>query len=91
MVPVLSNTTSVISLAFSIGLGDRIIKPHLAPLPAATISAIGVASPNAHGQAMINTAIAVAIDLANSAVVKYQVKKVAIDKTSTIGTKKAET
>ena len=36
--------------------------PLFAALPDATRSAIGVASPSAHGQAITNTATAVAID-----------------------------
>ena len=60
--PVLSKTTSVIPTAFSIDFGDRIIMPLFAAFPDATRSAIGVANPRAHGQAITNTATAVAID-----------------------------
>ena len=63
------------------------MKPNLAPLPAATIKAIGVAKPSAHGQAIIKTAIAVAIDLDNSVPVKYQERNVPIERSNTVGTK----
>ena len=39
-------------------LGPRIRMPSWAPRPVPTISAVGVASPSAHGQAMISTATA---------------------------------
>jgi hypothetical protein len=63
IVPVLSKTASVIPTAFSIDLGDLIIIPFLAALPDATIKAMGVARPRAHGHAITSTETAVATDL----------------------------
>ena len=57
-VPVLS-TTSVSTLrSVSIASAFRNSTPIVAPLPVATMIDIGVASPSAHGQAMISTATA---------------------------------
>ncbi len=54
-VPVLSNTMSVILFASSSACASLIRIPCLAPLPMPTIRAVGVASPSAHGQAIIRT------------------------------------
>ncbi|CAB4902955.1 unannotated protein [freshwater metagenome] len=63
--PVLSKTTSVIPTTFSIDFGDLITIPNFAAFPDATNSAIGVANPNAHGQAITKTETAVAIACAS--------------------------
>jgi len=55
IVPVLSTTTASIFLAFSKVSAFLINIPDSAPLPIPTISAVGVARPKAHGQAIINT------------------------------------
>ena len=55
-VPVLSSTTVSTRRALSSTCGPRIRTPSCAPRPVPTSSAVGVASPSAHGQAMISTA-----------------------------------
>ena len=62
MVPVLSNTIVSILWAVSSASAERIKMPCSAPLPVATMIDNGVASPRAHGQAMINTATAATSD-----------------------------
>ena len=57
-VPVLSNTTVSMPWADSSTSAPRISTPSSAPRPVPTISAVGVASPSAHGQAMMSTATA---------------------------------
>ena len=59
-VPVLSSTTVSMRRADSSTSGPRIRMPSCAPRPVPTSSAIGVARPSAHGQAMISTATAFA-------------------------------
>ena len=54
-VPVLSSTTISIFLLNSKLKASLIRMPSSAPLPIPTIIAVGVASPNAHGQAITNT------------------------------------
>ena len=54
-VPVLSNTTVLILLNRSNCSACRNRKPCFAAAPAATTTAIGVARPNAHGQAITST------------------------------------
>jgi len=71
IVPVLSKTTSVIPTAFSIDRGDLITMPDFAALPEATSSAIGVAKPSAHGQAMTSTETAAVIERVISVPVRY--------------------
>ncbi len=56
-VPVLSNTIVSMSSARSRYSPPLIRMPFSAPRPVPTITAVGVASPNAHGQAMTSTAI----------------------------------
>ena len=57
-VPVLSKTTVSTSASRSSGSPPLISTPAAAPRPLATITAVGTASPIAHGQAMISTATA---------------------------------
>ena len=57
MVPVLSSTTVSMLCAVSSASADLIKIPFAAPLPVPTIIAVGVASPNAHGQEMTRTDI----------------------------------
>ena len=56
-VPVLSKTIVLISFNFSSASPDFIKIPNSAPLPVPTIIAVGVASPNEQGQAIIRTDI----------------------------------
>ena len=64
-VPVLSSTTVSTRRVFSSTSGPLIRMPSWAPRPVPTIRAVGVASPSAHGQAMISTATA-AVNAAGS-------------------------
>ncbi len=57
-VPVLSRTTVSTRRVVSSTSGPLIRMPNWAPRPVPTMSAVGVASPRAHGQAMISTATA---------------------------------
>ena len=57
-VPVLSSTMVSIRRVDSRTSGPLIRMPSWAPRPVPTISAVGVARPSAHGQAMISTATA---------------------------------
>ena len=57
-VPVLSSTTVSTRRVDSSTSGPLIRMPSWAPRPVPTISAVGVARPSAHGQAMISTATA---------------------------------
>ncbi len=65
--------------------------PSCAPRPVPTMSAVGVASPSAHGQAMISTATAAEKAAVASPVTTSQPASVASESTSTIGTKTLET
>ena len=56
--PVLSNTSVSISCSASIASAFLNNTPIVAPFPVATMIDIGVASPSAHGQAMMSTATA---------------------------------
>ena len=56
--PVLSNIIAVIFDAVCNASPLRINTPASAALPTPTITDIGVAKPNAHGQAMIKTVVA---------------------------------
>ena len=58
MVPVLSSTTVSTLRVLSRTSGPRMMIPICAPRPVPTSSAVGVASPKAHGQAMMRTATA---------------------------------
>ena len=55
-VPVLSRTTAVMRWAISSASPPLIRMPASAPRPVPTMIAVGVASPSAHGHAMISTA-----------------------------------
>ena len=57
-VPVLSSTTVSARRVCSSTSGPRITMPSWAPRPVPTMSAVGVASPSAHGQAITRTATA---------------------------------
>ena len=59
MVPVLSNTTVPMRRACSSALALVTSTPLVAPKPSETVTDSGVASPSAHGQAMISTLTAV--------------------------------
>ncbi len=91
-VPVLSKTTVSTSDRRSSGSPPLISTPAAAPRPLATITAVGTASPIAHGHAMISTATAAvraeAID--GSAGTIIQAAKVATAIDSTTGTNTAE-
>ena len=63
IVPVLSSTTLVMLPAISSASPERMRIPDSAPLPVPTITAVGVASPIAQGQAMTRTATALINDL----------------------------
>ena len=56
-VPVLSNTTVVIDDIFSKTSPPLIRIPYDAAIPVPTITAVGVARPRAHGQAITNVEI----------------------------------
>ena len=64
--------------------------PSWAPRPVPTSSAVGVASPSAHGQAMISTATAAVKAKVAPAPLASQKPSVATDSAITIGTKTAE-
>ena len=70
--------------------GPLIRMPSRAPRPVPTSSAVGVASPSAHGQAMIRTATAAVKAAAVSAPVPTQNPKVAAASTITTGTNTPE-
>ena len=59
IVPVLSSTTVSILCAVSRLSADFVSIPSCAPLPVPTIIAVGVASPNAQGQEITSTDIAI--------------------------------
>ncbi len=65
--------------------------PSCAPRPVPTMSAVGVASPSAHGHAMISTATAAENAAVASPVTTTQPASVASERTSTIGTKTLDT
>ena len=67
MVPVLSSTTVSILRAISSASPPLIRMPRSAPRPVPTMMAVGVARPSAHGQAMISTATAFTMAVANGA------------------------
>ncbi len=90
-VPVLSSTIVVIRRVCSSTSGPLIRIPIWAPRPVPTISAVGVASPIAQGQAMIRTATAAANAADAPAPASSQPPRVPIAITITIGTKIAET
>ena len=91
-VPVLSSTIVSIRRVCSRISGPLIRMPSCAPRPVPTISAVGVASPSAHGQAMISTATAaVNACRGRGAEQRASPASVASEITITTGTKTAET
>ena len=60
-VPVLSTTSVLTFSSTSSAAASLTSTPAIAPLPVATMIAIGVAKPSAHGQAIIRTATAFTI------------------------------
>ena len=90
-VPVLSSTIVSTRRVDSRTSGPLISRPSWAPRPVPTSSAVGVARPSAHGQAMISTATAAV--KANSADSPAPIQKpsVAAARPITIGTKMPET
>ncbi len=85
-VPVLSKIAVSIFVAISIDELFRRIIPLVAPLPDATRSATGVASPRAQGQAIINTATDAVMESVSEFPRPYQEAKVAIASAITMGT-----
>ena len=65
--------------------------PSCEPRPVHTIRAVGVASPSAHGHAMIKVATAAVNANSRDAPVRSHTAKAMIDNPMTIGTKIAET
>ena len=91
-VPVLSSTTVSTRRVDSSTSGPLIRMPSWAPRPVPTSSAVGVASPSAHGQAMISTATAaVNAAVAAPAPSSQPTARVASDSAITTGTNTAET
>ena len=86
-VPVLSSTIVSTTRVDSSTSGPLIRMPSCAPRPVPTSSAVGVASPSAHGQAMISTATAAVNAVAAAAPVSSQTPSVASAMTMTKGTK----
>ncbi len=86
-VPVLSSTTVSTRRVDSSTSGPLIRMPSWAPRPVPTISAVGVASPSAHGQAMISTATAAVNAATVSPVTPSQTPNVPAASSSTTGTK----
>ncbi len=89
-VPVLSSTTVSMRRVDSSTSGPLIRMPSWAPLPVPTISAVGVARPSAHGQAMMSTATAAVKAAAAPLPVPSQKPRVASERAITIGTKTPE-
>ncbi len=89
-VPVLSNTIVSTRRVDSSTSGPLMRMPICAPRPVPTISAMGVARPSAHGQAMISTATAAvnAMEVPEPVIIQYA--NVATASTSTTGTKMPE-
>ena len=86
-VPVLSSTTACTERAFSRAWAPRMITPSSAPRPVPTSSADGVASPSAHGQAMMSTAMPAVSAKVVPAPTSSCTVKVSMDSASTVGTK----
>jgi hypothetical protein len=86
MVPVLSSTTVSIRRVDSRTCGPLIRMPSWAPRPVPTMSAVGVASPSAQGQAMIRTATAAVNAASVSPVRANQATRVPSASRMTIGT-----
>ena len=90
-VPVLSRTIVSTRRVDSRTSGPLIRMPSWAPRPVPTISAVGVASPRAHGQAMISTATAAVKAAGSPSPVPIQNPSVPTARAITIGTKIPET
>src|SRR3990167_10237267 len=76
-VPVLSKATAVILCAFSKASPPFIKMPDSTPFVVPTMSAVGVASPSAHGHETTSTATAKSSDAAKlRPKIKYQSEKV---------------
>ena len=88
-VPVLSRTTVVILCAVSNTSALRMSIPMSEPLPIPTMIAVGVASPRAHGQAIIrtDTKLKSANTNVGSGPKNNQIMKVSIAMPITTGTK----
>ncbi len=71
--------------------GPLITMPSWAPRPVPTSSAVGVASPSAHGQATMSTATAALNATSPPAPVASQAARVVTASTMTTGTKTADT
>ncbi len=89
-VPVLSRTTVSTRRVDSRTSGPLMRMPSWAPRPVPTISAVGVARPRAHGQAMIRTATAAVKAAVGLSVISSQVTQVPSARASTTGTKTPE-
>lgn len=89
-VPVLSRTTVSTLRVRSRTSGPLMRMPSWAPRPVPTMSAVGVASPSAQGQAMISTATAAVKAAVSPQPVPSQKPKVATASAMTTGTKTAE-
>ena len=90
-VPVLSSTTVSTRRVDSSTSGPRIRMPSCAPRPVPTMSAVGVASPRAQGQAMMRTATAAVMAALAPMPVPSQNPRVPTARAITTGTKNAET
>ena len=90
-VPVLSSTMVSTRRVDSRTCGPLIRMPSWAPRPVPTSRAVGVASPSAHGQAMISTATAAAKAVSAPAPVTSQNPRVTSARPMTIGTNTADT
>ena len=90
-VPVLSSTIVSTWRVDSRTSGPLISSPSWAPRPVPTSSAVGVASPSAHGQAMISTATAAVKANSADSPAPSQKPSVATARPMTIGTKMPET
>ena len=100
IVPVLSSTTTLTLPARSSASEVRNRMPISAPLPVPTMTAVGVASPIAHGQATTSTAteltsarvkVVMSELIGSGGPKKYQPRNVSAAIPSTTGTKMAET
>ena len=90
-VPVLSRTIVSTRRVCSSTSGPAISIPSCEPRPVPTSSAVGVASPSAHGQAMMSVATAAVKAISGPAPSRSQPASVRRERAKTIGTKTAET
>ncbi len=91
MVPVLSSTTVSMRRVCSSTWGPRMRMPSWAPRPVPTSRAVGVASPSAHGQAMIRVVTAAVKATSKGAPAISHPANAARARTMTMGTKTADT